>query len=294
MTQLLWTKLHSFSFLFSWQEVWKLRYISKLHTLILSGNPLQDLFFNENDLDPNCVCFCHHDNSEPIVVDLELDNDQSNADVNDVHFTVQDDTDVNILNNNDSRFGDQIEPMDENANESHSEFGDSIIENWCRKVLDDVIADLIRERYSDILRNQNYQNNDPVNSSCDTNLNQIAKSNSDNDRNNRYQNAKDKIENLTAGSYINLDSSTEESPKGNNSECSNKENNSDNSNKRSNSESSQCECYCNRDDLPESGFPELATLCVSNTNIGKWKHLTALNAFPSLKSLRIMVCINQW
>ena len=271
------------SFLFSWQEVWKLRYITKLHTLILSGNPLQDLFFNDNDLDPNCVCFCHHDNNEPIVVNLDLDNDQSETGMNDNQITVSDSTDINVLNNNESQVGNLIESMDENVNESKSEFGDSTIENWCWKVLDDVIAELIEERFN-MLQNQNNasglnENIDSVNSSgCETNLNETAQSNSDNSRNNRYQNAKDKIVNLAAGTA----SRTEESPERSNSES---------SNKRSNSESSQCECYCNKEDLPESGFPELSTLCVSETHIGKWKHLTALNAFPSLKALRIKVCI---
>ena len=277
--------------IFSWQEVWKLRYLSKLHTLILSGNPLQDLFFNDNDLDLNCACFCHHDDNEPVVVHLDRDTDQSETGVNDIRIAMSDNAETNRLNNNVSRVGDWMESVDENyANESIPEFDDDVIERWCQKILDDVISELIREGYQ-ALQNQNScasdQNenvNQINNSCCETNLTDTAKSNCINSRNNRYQNAKNKIENLTAGSYICLTSPSEESPKRSNSES---------SSKRSNSESSQCECYCNREDLPQSGFPDLETLCVSETNIGKWRHLTALNAFPSLKSLRIKVCISE-
>lgn len=44
------------------------------------------------------------------------------------------------------------------------------------------------------------------------------------------------------------------------------------------------EVYC---DTP---FNSLETLCVSETHIGKWKHLSALRGFPALRAVRIKVC----
>lgn len=247
--------------------MWKLRYLPKLHTLILSGNPLHDLFFINDDLDPNCACFCHHDDNEPVVVNIEND-DSMETDLSDINTAVTD---------NEIHVCEWVESVDENGNESYPD--DESVENWCKHILDDVIAELIQERFSALknqkcpMSNENNKNNDTDISFCETSENNAGINIVANNRNNRYQNTRNKIENLTAGSYICMSSCTEES------------------NKRSNSESSQCECYCNKDDLPEIGFPVLGTLCVSETHIGKWRHLSALNAFPSLKSLRIKVCI---
>ncbi|ESO85331.1 hypothetical protein LOTGIDRAFT_235828 [Lottia gigantea] len=44
-----------------WSEVWKLRHLPKLHSLILSGNPVKDIFF-----DYNCCTGDHDDCQEPI------------------------------------------------------------------------------------------------------------------------------------------------------------------------------------------------------------------------------------
>lgn len=41
--------------------------------------------------------------------------------------------------------------------------------------------------------------------------------------------------------------------------------------------------------LPDKPFMNLESLCVSDTQIGKWKHLSALREFPALKSVRVKV-----
>ena len=271
---------------FSWQEVWKLRYLSKLQTLILSGNPLLDLFFQDHDLDPNCACFCHHDDNE-LAGDDNTNTDSCETDINDVTVAVLDTGETNF---------DWIQTQDKNGNESSE---DEVIEGWCQKILDEVISELIQERYS-ALKNQNYRNSDENDKNNEkTNIEFCPKAGKDAAKcdpaqniNNRSRNTRNKLENLMAGSYFCMTSHIEESNKRNNSESSDKRSNSESSDRRTNSESSQCECFCNRDDLPNSGFPFLETLCVSETNIGKWKHLTALNAFPSLKSLRIKVYLS--
>lgn len=240
----------------SWQEIWKLRYLSQLKTLILSGNPLLDLFFNDNDLDPSCACFCHHDDNEAFRDDRS-GGDNLKTDVNDINIVISE--------SNQSRNFAEISTQDENGNMSYPE--DALIEEWCQKILEEVISELVQERYS-ALKNQNWSHQEE-NHRNNVNSNNEGNNNTAKSINTRNQNTKNKIENLKAGSYFFLTSSTEEP------------------NKRSNSESSECECYCNRDDLPDSGFPILESLCVSETNIGKWRHLSALNAFPSLKSLRI-------
>ena len=271
---------------FSWQEVWKLRYLSKLQTLILSGNPLLDLFFQDHDLDPNCACFCHHDDNE-LAGDDNTNTDSCETDINDVTVAVLDTGETNF---------DWIQTQDKNGNESSE---DEVIEGWCQKILDEVISELIQERYS-ALKNQNYRNSDENDKNNEkTNIEFCPKAGKDAAKcdtvqniNNRSRNTRNKLENLMAGSYFCMTSHIEESNKRNNSESSDKRSNSESSDRRTNSESSQCECFCNRDDLPNSGFSFLETLCVSETNIGKWKHLTALNAFPSLKSLRIKVYLS--
>ena len=260
---------HKMIFYFSWEEVWKLRYLSKLHTLILSGNPLLDLFFHDNDLDTSCVCFCHHDDNDPTSdcdTDYNRNKHSPEADVNDI--------DIIVSQNKNLRDFELTQKRDENGNQSFTD--DEVIEIWCQKILDDVIAELIQERYS-TFKAQNCPLSDENNKTNENDGNyqyfcpNDAKTDTAKAFNNRDQNTRNKIENLAAGSYVFMNSHTRESDK------------------RSNSESSQCECFCNREDLPETGFPSLQTLCVSETNIGKWKHLSALNSFPSLKSLRIKV-----
>ena len=244
--------------------------MSSLHTLILSGNPLLDLFFHDIDLDPSCACFCHHDDN--VEDDSNRYNNSSKADISDI------DIQELINHSNDiSSFGGNQEG-EENGN--HSLADDDVVEAWCQKILDDVIAELIKEGYS-ALRSQSGQLTEDDSRNTENDLRSLSLKNEDGTAkntirpseilNNRDENTRNKIENLTAGSYIFMNSNIRE--------C----------NKRSNSESSQCECFCNREDLPEMGFPNLETLCVSETNIGKWRHLSALNTFPSLKSLRIKV-----
>ena len=256
-------------FNYSWQEVWKLRYLSSLRTLILSGNPLLDLFFHDIDLDPSCACFCHHDDN------VEKDNRysySSDADISDINIQEL------INHSNDiSSFGGNQEGEE---NENHSSADDDVVEAWCQKILDDVIAELIKEGYS-ALRSQSGQLTDDDSKNTENDLRSLMLNDDDGTAKNticpseilinRDENTRNKIENLTAGSYIFMNSNIRESDK------------------RSNSESSQCECFCNREDLPEMGFPNLETLCVSETSIGKWRHLSAINTFPSLKSLRIKV-----
>ena len=237
--------------------------------MILSGNPLLDLFFHDIDLDPSCACFCHHDDN------VEDDNRYSNSSEADIR-----DIDIQELinhSNDISSFGGNQEG-EENGN--HSLAVDDVVEAWCRKILDDVIAELIKEGYS-TLRSQSSQLTDDDSKNTENDLRSLSLKNEDVTAknttcpseilNNRDENTRNKIENLKTGSYIFMNSNIRESDK------------------RSNSESSQCECFCNREDLPEVGFPNLETLCVSETNIGKWRHLSALNTFPSLKSLRIKV-----
>lgn len=45
--------------IFSWEEIWKLKNLPKLESLILSGNPIQYIFYKENE---NCS-ICSQDNT---------------------------------------------------------------------------------------------------------------------------------------------------------------------------------------------------------------------------------------
>ncbi|XP_060592843.1 tubulin-specific chaperone cofactor E-like protein [Ruditapes philippinarum] len=289
----------------SWDEVWKLRHLPGLKSLILSGNPLVDIHYKAGDLDPDCNCSCH----ETVTVDdiTAVDSDK----VNDNHDGDAVKLDDATVANSD----DVIESLQEE------------VRQYCENILNSVIDEAIR---NDIAQSSVLQGNDEESMMCEQEENspttsigvvecserpkdQLVDSGSESlfdikdkeDQECLKQLSREIVELILRRAFdvvveeAKVESAAETNAKFDpemnqkDADCAdeNKENNElkngeGTDGKGLNSGDDSC-CLCDEEPVSQKPFISLETLCVSETKIGKWKHLSALRTFPALKSVRM-------
>lgn len=273
-------------FCFSWEQVWKLHHLPRLTFLILSGNPLMDIFYCDNK--PECTCTCHgsllsngiHDNNNIDEVEVRqycenilnavLDDIIRRDVVREKEMLAYKEKNSNIeeKENDQNKLSEEAGFQNEsNGNENESDNSSVInadlqsidIEQLSREIVEGVLQRAI-EIVSGKCDIKPYAGNsrNAVKADDQKNSRKYFSSTISENQNISMQNC----ENPGSG----LGDSTEELFKGQKFCC-------------------PCEeVYC---DTP---FNSLETLCVSETHIGKWKHLSALTGFPALRAVRIKVC----
>lgn len=270
-------------FFYSWEEIWKLRHLPNLKSLILSGNPLTDVYYRANDLDISCSCSCHSNSSEHCnsydenfqagvrqycenilncVIDeviksevlSKLDNSETtqNHIVNIAKESAAHELDVNgagVPSNTCETPAEKDEVCEVVIDDKSEEF----IEELSREIVDDVIRQAV----------------------------EFIKTTNETDT--AFDKAADIIDrekdlNQFSEGQVTINPSAEGDPG------------------ESTEESVKAEHSCCSSDGKPTGrepFSSLESLCISETQIGKWKHLGALRVFPALKAVRMKVIIHK-
>ncbi|XP_045199636.2 tubulin-specific chaperone cofactor E-like protein isoform X2 [Mercenaria mercenaria] len=331
----------------SWSEVWKLRLLQNLKSLILSGNPLMDIHYHDDDVGVDCYCSCHTASSLRENTVANRDHVDETASVSDSSQVSHVDVTKSIGHDNTVAVSDHVDDTASIANSSHdldtasnlhdnkvaiSECTDvtasvtcdnnvtisnNVVETfqvevrqYCENILNSVIDEVIR---NEIVKTEEMLVNGEEDNSTKQNVNDqntVSGAGNQNQMNvdkvrsietkpaSTDRSEKDYIEQLSreiveiilrrAHGFVKDGVDNESAPNRNTSPENaenpppGKVNMAEDSLKADNS----C-CLCDGEPSGQQPFNSLETLCLSETHIGKWKHLSALRAFPSLKSVRI-------
>ena len=363
----------------SWDEVWKLRHLPNLKSLVLSGNPLADVYYHGDDLEPGCKCSCHSTDNDNTVVNTGKLSEA--ADNNKVSVAVKSTEESEAVNSESVNEKVQI-PIDNDAaqrvndddgtsnDDSTVTASNNLVETlqgevrqYCENILNSVIDDIIRNEIvesddpvtgGEDDRESREEEIDPsvdktedVTSNIDKNtakgsetvdensiVSQQEVSNQDSAKLEDLQDQVDlnkdkKLETLSKSEPVILDKEEDydvieklsreiveliiqkafdlvkEEVKDETDVLKNaskadsaaeyrerKEGEMANGGKIGGEElpkeDNSC-CPCEAEPRRLKPFISLETLCVSETKIGKWKHLSALRTFPTLRSVRIKV-----
>lgn len=235
----------------SWEEVWKLRHLPELDTLILSGNPLKDVVYKLMD-DPDHVSMetdnTNTETSDRVEQKCENGHDNSEQSANDIveEVLLEAVSDVEQLQMDQSE-NIQGGEKDENANKSADEFAKDIVEEVLLDALSEVEhskvgeANVYEHNYMEVIENdRSAENNSDVKNTEDN----CQMCNTDNSSPVKFY----------------LDSETK---------------------------LGECSSNPGNDSKGRQPFPKLKSLCLSDTCLDSWEHLDALSVFPALESLRI-------
>ena len=231
----------------SWDEIWKLRHLPKLKSLILSENPLSDIYY------------------KPIKTKQVCDKPKATPDTRDE------------VDKESSKVGTEgsetVEEGADLANQISDDIKDTESDPDVEKVVDssvntEAIVDTSVDKGCELMQDKNEDINEQseqVRDSADV-----------------HDNAENKGGLEDAGKQVD-DIKQEESQIQDTQEM-------NKGNQDHQDETTQLEDKAkNKQETVEVPFVSLESLCVSETQIGKWKHLGALREFPSLSSVRAKV-----
>ncbi|XP_064652714.1 tubulin-specific chaperone cofactor E-like protein isoform X2 [Lineus longissimus] len=240
-----------------WEEVWKLRSLPKLSSLILSGNPLLEIFYRESDSERSGDTESTNQGPGPSKGDLETDIENRNgrsiseSSVSSIENEIRD---IELNFDDSDGDNDTIQNEEDNAEQSFDDLDDSNITEQCNSFVEDVMLKVIGR----MLDNDQDKNDlDPCEGQAGgqgperSNLENAGDQGS-----NSHQNGNFKTDRENQQTDVNCDQS----------------HNSNNHNQ------------VRMSDVP---FSELRVLCVSETLLSKWNDLEALAKFPKLQQLRV-------
>ncbi|KAL3892405.1 hypothetical protein ACJMK2_004615 [Sinanodonta woodiana] len=289
----------------SWSEIWKLRSLPNLHTLILSGNPLRDVFCRKTESSHNI------DN-----VNLDENRNETLSDCS----SILDELILHVAEGTIKPSAGGTDVMWERNNTF----------NWCRNLIEKILADIVQDFSLSRCQCQNVsieKAHDDKEFSAGSQEHEDFRASSKNgdhhfnDNQDRHRNKttcdkgnnnathEQKIEPIISNE-IRLDMNYVMSKPDSESvitledrfnacdQCEVKtRSHMDTGQKFSNNncmmdtintiKQEKCETSGNLDRDMEQAFEKLETLCVSETELHHWDHLKSLSEFPSLKSVRI-------